>query len=171
MTITKRDITAIVFIFAVVHLTKKRRKKMSRNDFTVPKFMRSNESELAKQQKKSIKKLLVTDIKKHAPVYNDLDEYDEFEETAEYYEDEEYEYDYSSDYVEGDTEENSLMTAAEKKALAEIVQGYTLEELKIVLDNIPVNLCLERVRSEIEELQEFKRSVEDAFSGLNVMKK
>lgn len=48
--------------------------------------------------------------------------------------------------------EDELMNAAEKKELENRIKGMSEEELRVVLDNIPVDLCLDRVATELDRL-------------------
>ena len=47
------------------------------------------------------------------------------------------------------------------------IRALSIDEQMIVLDNIPINLCLLRVRKEIDELKEFKATISSAMSMLN----
>lgn len=54
------------------------------------------------------------------------------------------------------------LTPREKKELAERIKAMTPEELVIVAENIPVEMCMARINSELARAAEFERSVKEA---------
>lgn len=54
------------------------------------------------------------------------------------------------------------MNVAEKKELVTRVKGMSEEELRVVLENIPVDLCLDRVATELDRLY----TLESSLAGL-----
>ena len=59
----------------------------------------------------------------------------------------------------------NAMTQMERDELAARIKGMSQEELKIVLDCIPVEMCLTRVAKEIDKLQAFKNSINNAMTA------
>ena len=61
---------------------------------------------------------------------------------------------------------NTTMTHMEKEELTRRVKAMSREELEIVLDSIPVELCLMRIEREFDKLKAFEDSVKSAVSGV-----
>jgi hypothetical protein len=55
--------------------------------------------------------------------------------------------------------EDTNMNVAEKKELITRVKGMSEEEIRVVLDHIPVDLCLDRVAGELERLYTLESSL------------
>ena len=54
------------------------------------------------------------------------------------------------------------LTAREQKELAERIKAMSPEELAIVVENIPVEMCMARINSALARAAEFERSVKEA---------
>ena len=65
-----------------------------------------------------------------------------------------------------EVKKNITMTHMEKEELSRRVKAMSREELEIVLDSIPVELCLMRIEREFDKLKAFKDSVKSAVSGV-----
>ena len=65
-----------------------------------------------------------------------------------------------------EVKKNTSMTHMEKEELSRRVKAMSREELEIVLDNVPVGLCLMRVEREFDRLRAFEDSVKSAVSGV-----
>lgn len=61
---------------------------------------------------------------------------------------------------------NPSMTHMEKEELARRVKAMSREELEVVLDSIPVELCLMKIEREFDRLKAFEDSVKSAVSGI-----
>lgn len=61
---------------------------------------------------------------------------------------------------------NSTMTHMEKEELSRRVKAMSREELEVVLDSIPVELCLMKIEREFDRLKAFEDSVKSAVSGI-----
>ena len=61
---------------------------------------------------------------------------------------------------------NTTMTHMEKEELSRRVKAMSREELEVVLNNIPVELCLMRIEREFDKLKAFEDSVKSAVSGV-----
>lgn len=57
------------------------------------------------------------------------------------------------------TNKSNKMTEMEIQELTTRIKALSTEELAIVANTIPVELCIQRVLAEISELREFKESV------------
>lgn len=60
-------------------------------------------------------------------------------------------------------EKPNELSAREKKELVERIKAMSLEELKVVVDCIPVSLCLARIESEIKKAAEIQESITRAY--------
>lgn len=58
------------------------------------------------------------------------------------------------------------MTTLEEKTLAERTKALSEDELDVVVDNIPVEACVNRMLREIEKNREFIKAIQDAFKLL-----
>ena len=58
------------------------------------------------------------------------------------------------------------MTNAEREKLINYIKGMTSEELKIVADNIPVELCHNRIGAELQKFKQAKKSSKKLISEL-----
>lgn len=61
---------------------------------------------------------------------------------------------------------NPSMTHMEKEELSRRIKAMSREELEVVLDNIPVELCLMKIEREFDRLKAFEDSVKSAVSGI-----
>lgn len=61
---------------------------------------------------------------------------------------------------------NISMTHMEKEELTRRVKAMSREELEVVLNNIPIELCLMRIEREFDKLKAFEDSVKTAVSGV-----
>ena len=61
---------------------------------------------------------------------------------------------------------NASMTHMEKEELSRRVKAMSREELEVVLNNIPIELCLMRIEREFDKLKVFEDSVKSAVSGV-----
>lgn len=61
---------------------------------------------------------------------------------------------------------NPSMTHMEKEELSRRVKAMSKEELEIVVNSIPVELCLMRIEREFDKLKAFEDSVKSAVSGV-----
>lgn len=57
------------------------------------------------------------------------------------------------------------MTRIEKEEFVNRIKGMSQEELELVVDIIPVDLCVARVNKELERLRTFENSVKWAVNG------
>ena len=65
-----------------------------------------------------------------------------------------------------EAKKNASMTHMEKEELSRRVKAMSREELEIVLNSIPVELCLTRIEREFDKLKAFEDSVKSAVSGV-----
>lgn len=65
-----------------------------------------------------------------------------------------------------EVKKNTTMTHMEKEELSRRVKAMSREELEIVLNNIPIELCLMRIEREFDRLKAFEDSVKSAVSGV-----
>ena len=65
-----------------------------------------------------------------------------------------------------EAKKNTTMTHMAKEELSRRVKAMSREELEIVLDSIPVELCLMRIEREFDKLKAFEDSVKSAVSGV-----
>ena len=68
--------------------------------------------------------------------------------------------------VNTEAKKNTTMTHMEKEELSRRVKAMSREELEVVLNNIPVELCLMRIEREFDKLKAFEDSVKSAVSGV-----
>ena len=59
-------------------------------------------------------------------------------------------------------QDSRKLSAREQKELAERIKAMTPEELAIVVENIPVEMCMARINSALARAAEFERSVKEA---------
>lgn len=64
-------------------------------------------------------------------------------------------------------EVEGVMNTAEKDELIARVHGMSQEELRIVVENIPVELCLERIQSELDKAKALELSLKNIMNGLH----
>ena len=64
-----------------------------------------------------------------------------------------------------DKEENT-MTRMEKEEFIERIKGMSQEELELVVEIIPVDMCMARVNKELDRLKAFENSVKSAVNGI-----
>lgn len=57
------------------------------------------------------------------------------------------------------------MTRIEKEEFVNRIKGMSQEELELVVEIIPVDLCVTRVNKELERLRTFENSVKWAVNG------
>ena len=57
----------------------------------------------------------------------------------------------------------SSMTKLERDELVSRIKGMSKEELEIVVDCLPVEMCLNRIAKEIDKAQTFEKRVEEAI--------
>ena len=65
-----------------------------------------------------------------------------------------------------EVKKNTTMTHMEKEELSRRIKAMSREELEVVLNNIPVELCLMRIEREFDKLKAFEDSVKSAVSGV-----
>ena len=65
-----------------------------------------------------------------------------------------------------EVKKNVTMTHMEKEELSRRVKAMSREELEVVLNNIPVELCLMRIEREFDKLKAFEDSVKSVVSGV-----
>ena len=65
-----------------------------------------------------------------------------------------------------EVKKNTTMTHMEKEELSRRVKAMSREELEVVLNNIPIELCLMRIEREFDKLKAFEDSVKSAVSGV-----
>lgn len=65
-----------------------------------------------------------------------------------------------------EVKKNPSMTHMEKEELTRRVKAMSREELEVVLDNIPIELCLMKIEREFDRLKAFEDSVKTAVSGI-----
>ena len=65
-----------------------------------------------------------------------------------------------------EVKKNTSMTHMEKEELSRRVKAMSREELEVVLNNIPIELCLMRIEREFDRLKAFEDSVKSAVSGV-----
>lgn len=68
--------------------------------------------------------------------------------------------------VKTEVKKNTSMTHMEKEELSRRVKAMSREELEVVLDSIPVELCLMKIEREFDRLKAFEDSVKSAVSGV-----
>lgn len=54
----------------------------------------------------------------------------------------------------------------EREALIERINGMSEEQLRVVAEVIPVELCMERISSELAKAKQFEQTVKAAVSGI-----
>ena len=59
---------------------------------------------------------------------------------------------------------NKQMTETVRVELENRVKGMSDDELEVIVDTIPVNLCLERIRRELNKASEFDRQIKDIMN-------
>ena len=63
--------------------------------------------------------------------------------------------------------ELNRMTKIEKEEFIKRMKGMSREELELVVEIVPIDLCLRRINNEIDRLRTFEDSVKSAVSGLS----
>ena len=63
-------------------------------------------------------------------------------------------------------EPKTRMKDSERRELIERVKAMSREELELVAEIIPVDLCLKRIDSELQKAKEFEKSIKSAMNGL-----
>lgn len=58
------------------------------------------------------------------------------------------------------------MKDSERRELIERVKAMSDEELQLVSEIIPVDLCLKRIDAELQKAKQFEKSIKSAMSGL-----
>lgn len=61
----------------------------------------------------------------------------------------------------------SPLTEAAKLNLTERILGMSQEELELVADTIPIELCLKRIHKELDRAKNFESLVKNAIGSLN----
>lgn len=56
------------------------------------------------------------------------------------------------------------MTNAEKEELVNRINGMDQEELELLVETIPLEMCLERIKKEIDKVNKFQESLDEAMS-------
>ena len=59
----------------------------------------------------------------------------------------------------------NTMTRMEKEEFIERIKGMSQEELELVVEIIPVDMCMARVNTELDRLKAFENSVKSAVNG------
>ena len=59
----------------------------------------------------------------------------------------------------------NTMTRMEKEEFIERIKGMSQEELELVVEIIPVDMCMARVNKELDRLKAFENSVKSAMNG------
>ena len=59
----------------------------------------------------------------------------------------------------------NTMTRMEKEEFIERIKGMSQEELELVVEIIPVDMCMARVDKELDRLKAFENSVKSAVNG------
>ena len=59
--------------------------------------------------------------------------------------------------------ERKSLTEREARELKDRIKSMSHEELVVVAETIPVELCLERMHNELEKAKELKEKIEDAI--------
>ena len=59
----------------------------------------------------------------------------------------------------------NTMTRMEKEEFIERIKGMSQEELELVVEIIPVDMCMDRVNKELDRLKAFENSVKSAVNG------
>lgn len=62
--------------------------------------------------------------------------------------------------------EINTMSNRERKELTERIKGMSVEELEIVADTIPVELCLARIQKELDKAKEMENSIKNLSDRL-----
>lgn len=60
----------------------------------------------------------------------------------------------------------NTMTRMEKEEFIERIKGMSQEELELVVEIIPVDMCIARVNKELDRLKAFENSVKSAVNGI-----
>ena len=60
----------------------------------------------------------------------------------------------------------NTMTRMEKEEFIERIKGMSQEELELVVELIPVDMCMARVNKELDRLKAFENSVKSAVNGI-----
>ena len=58
------------------------------------------------------------------------------------------------------------MKDSERRELIERVKAMSKEELELVAEIIPVDLCLKRIDAELQKAKQFEKSIKSAMNGL-----
>lgn len=59
----------------------------------------------------------------------------------------------------------NTMTRMEKEEFIERIKGMSQEELELVVEIIPVDMCMARVNKELDRLKAFENSIKSAVNG------
>ena len=59
----------------------------------------------------------------------------------------------------------NTMTRMEKEEFIDRIKGMSQEELELVVEIIPVDMCMARVNKELDRLKTFENSVKSAVNG------
>ena len=59
----------------------------------------------------------------------------------------------------------NTMTRMEKEEFIDRIKGMSQEELELVVEIIPVDMCMDRVNKELDRLKAFENSVKSAVNG------
>ena len=62
-----------------------------------------------------------------------------------------------------DPENPPKMLEADRAKLAEMIRGISEEEMMVVLENIPAELCVKRIELELKKARAFGNAVKKAF--------
>ena len=60
----------------------------------------------------------------------------------------------------------NTMTRMEKEEFIDRIKGMSQEELELVVEIIPVDMCMARVNKELDRLKAFENSVKSAVNGI-----
>lgn len=60
-----------------------------------------------------------------------------------------------------------ILKVMEVERLTEIVKGMSDDELAIVADNIPIQLCFDRIQKELQQKDELIKSIREIYSVFN----
>lgn len=61
----------------------------------------------------------------------------------------------------------STMSEPERRKLIQVVQNFTQEELEIVLDTVPLEMCFDRIKKEIDQAKEFESMIKTVVGQMH----
>ena len=59
------------------------------------------------------------------------------------------------------------MTAVHREEFISRIKGMSQEELEIVADLLPIEMCFNRIKKELDKSKQFEASIKAAMNGLN----